>query len=72
MDAKEAALVAKRYFEETKTTKYFLFDAPNVTRQNSQWKVSCEIKELFEEGVKKFEITIDDNDGAILDVKRLD
>jgi len=34
--------------------------------------VNCEVKELFEEGVKKFEITIDDKDGAILDVKRLD
>jgi hypothetical protein len=72
MDAKDAAIVAKRYFEETKNTKYFLFDAPNVTRQNGQWKVNCEVKELFEEGVKKFEIIIDDKDGAILDVKRLD
>jgi hypothetical protein len=73
MDAKEAALVAKKYFAETKSTIYFLFDAPNVRRMNGQWKVDCEIKELFEQPrVQKFELTIDDKDGAILDVKRLD
>ena len=72
MDAKEAALVAKKYFAETKSTTYFLFDAPNVRRMNGQWKVDCEIKELFEQLVQKFELTIDDEDGAILDVKRLD
>jgi hypothetical protein len=72
MDAKEAAIVAKKYFVETKSTTYFLFDAPNVRRMNGQWKVDCEIKELFEQRVQKFELTIDDEDGAILDVKRLD
>jgi hypothetical protein len=72
MDAKEVALVAKNYFADTKSTRYFLFDAPNVRKMNGQWKVGCEIKELFEEGIQKFEITINDKDGAILDVKRLD
>lgn len=72
MDAKEAAVLAKKYFEETKSTAYFIFDVANVKKTNGQWKVDCEIKELFEQGVKKFEITIDDKDGAILDVKRLD
>ncbi len=72
MDAKDAALIAKKYFEETKNTMYFLFDAPEVQRQNGQWKVVCEIRELFIESVKKFEITIDDQDGTILDVKKLD
>jgi hypothetical protein len=59
MDAKDAALIAKGYFEETKNTRYFLFDAPEVRRLNGQWKVICEIRELFEESTKKFEIIVD-------------
>jgi hypothetical protein len=72
MDAKDAALIAKGYFEETKNTRYFLFDAPEVRRLNGQWKVICEIRELFEDSTKKFEITVDNQDGIILDVKKLD
>jgi hypothetical protein len=55
MDAKYAALIAKGYFDDTKNTRYLLFDAPEVRRLNGQWKVICEIRELFE-SIKKFEI----------------
>ena len=72
MDAKDAALIAKKYFDETKNTRYFLFDAPEVRKLNGQWMVICEIRELFEESVKKFEITVDNQEGIILDVKKLD
>lgn len=72
MDAKGAALVARKYFEETKTSKYFLFEAPNVTRQDGRWVVDCEVKDLFDEKLKRFKIIIDDGEGVILDVEKID
>jgi hypothetical protein len=72
MDAKEAALTARKYFEETKTTRFFDFSAPTAEKTDGRWKIVCEIRELFQPDIQKFEITIDDEDGAILDVKRID
>lgn len=71
LDAKTAAVAAKKYFEETKTTApYFLFDTTKVTRQDGLWIVACEIKDVFEDESKKYTVIINDEDGSIVDVER--
>lgn len=72
MDAKEAALAAKKFFEETKTTTYFLFETNSVSSKNGHWIVNCEVTNIFETNPKKFRITIDDENEAIMDVEIVD
>ncbi|MBC2698630.1 MAG: hypothetical protein HF976_04465 [ANME-2 cluster archaeon] len=48
IDAKWAAIIAKKYFEETKTTTYFLFETSKVTKEDDLWVVNCDVKNIFE------------------------
>lgn len=71
LDAKEAAVTAKKYFEETKTTTpYFLFETTKVMRQDGLWVVECEVRDVFEDESKKYTVMINDEDGSIVDVER--
>jgi len=70
--AKEAALAAKNYFEETKTQKYFLFETSKVVHMDEQWMVQCEVKNIFDEETRKYEVIISDESGDIVDVNRID
>ena len=71
IDAKGAAIIAKKYFEETKTTTYFLFETSKVTKEDDLWVVNCDVKNIFEEQTKKYTIIIDE-DGTIMDVQMYD
>jgi hypothetical protein len=76
MDAKDAALAVKSYFEDTRTSKYFNFEPGPVKFESNdghgQWIVFCEVKDLFDSTIKKFKVTVSDEDGAILDVEKLE
>jgi hypothetical protein len=71
MDAKGAAVVAKKYFEETKSLIKFIFETISVKKDGDNWAVICKVQDLFEEEGKKFKIIVD-NDGEILDVEQID
>ena len=71
IDAKGAAIIAKKFFEETKTTTYFLFETSKVTKEDDLWLVKCEVKNIFEEQTKKYTMIIDE-DGTIMDVRMYD
>lgn len=72
IDAKQAALVAKNYFQETKTHPYFLFDTISVEKNERTWNIKCEIMDTFGGEKTEYEVIIHDENGAILDVKRCD
>lgn len=76
MDAKAATIATRNYFEETRTSKFFVFEPGPVNSESKNgqvnWIVFCEIRELFDNTTKKFKVTVNDNDGAILDVEKLE
>ena len=70
MDGKGAAMVAKRYFEDTKSIIKFIFETISVKREGEKWEVICLVQDLFEDEGKKFKVIVD-NEGEILDVEKL-
>jgi hypothetical protein len=71
MDAKAAAIAAKRYFEDTKSLIKFIFETVSVKREGENWVVICLIQDLFEDVGKKFKVIVS-NEGDILDVEKID
>ncbi len=70
MDAKEAAMAAKRYFQDTKTLTKFIFETVSAKRDTDNWVVICLVQDLFEEEGKKFRLIVT-NEGEILEVEML-
>ncbi len=70
MNAKDAAIAAKKYFEETKTLKKFIFETISVKKDSDNWAVICLVQDLFEDVGKKFKLIVDD-EGEILDVETI-
>ncbi len=68
--AKGAAITAKKYFEDTKTLKKFIFETTSVKRDGENWIVICLVQDLFEDVGKKFKLIVDD-EGEILDVETI-
>ena len=71
MDAKDAAMAAKRYFEDTKSIRKFIFETVSVKRDSENWIIICQVQDLFDDEGKKFKI-IANNDGEIMDVEMID
>jgi hypothetical protein len=71
MDAKDAAIAAKRYFQETKTITKFIFEILSAKRDADGWVVICLVQDLFEDEGKKFRLMLNE-DGEIMDVEMLD
>lgn len=44
MNAKDAAIAAKKYFEETKSLIKFIFETISVKREGDKWIVICMFK----------------------------
>lgn len=70
MDAKEAAMAAKRYFQDTKTLTKFIFETISAKRDAERWVVICLVQDLFEEEGKKFRLIVT-SEGEILEVEML-
>lgn len=71
MNAKDAGIAAKKYFEETKSLIKFIFETVSVKREGDKWIVICMVQDLFEDEGKKFKIIVD-NEGEVLDVEKID
>ena len=70
MDAKGAAMAAKKYFQDTKSIINFVFETISVKKDGDNWEVICLVQDLFEHAGKEFKVIVD-SEGAILDVERL-
>lgn len=71
MDAKDAAIAAKKYFEDTKSLIKFIFETVSVRKEGENWVVICLVQDLFEDEGKKFKIIVG-NEEEILDVEKID
>ena len=71
MNAKDAGIAAKKYFEETKSLIKFIFETVSVKREGDKWTVICMVQDLFEDEGKKFKIIVD-SEGEVLDVEKID
>lgn len=71
MNAKDAAIAARKYFEETKSLMKFIFETVSVKKEADKWIVICSVQDLFEEDAKMFKLIVDDA-GEIMDVERID
>jgi hypothetical protein len=71
VNAKDAGIAAKKYFEETKSLIKFIFETVSVKREGDKWTVICIVQDLFEDEGKKFKIIVD-NEGEVLDVEKID
>jgi hypothetical protein len=69
MDAKEAAMLAKNYFEDTKSLRNFIFETISVKKDGENWVIICMVKDLFDDESKNYRI-IASNTGEILDVEK--
>lgn len=70
MNAKDAAIAARKYFEKTKSLMKFIFETVSVKKEADKWVVICSVQDLFEEDAKSFKLIVDDA-GEILDVERI-
>jgi|GEM_PF-484055 len=70
MDAKGAAIVAKKYFEDTKSIIKFIFETISVKKDSENWIIICIVQDLFDDEAKKFKIIVN-NDGEVLDVEKM-
>jgi len=73
MDAKEATMVVREYFESIKKIK-FIFDVRNVTYDESEnmWVVTCDVQNVFEEEPISYEVGVDDETGDIEYVEEIE
>ena len=72
MDAKEATLVVREYFESIKKIK-FIFDVRSVEFDDSEsmWVVTCDVQNVFEEEPISYEVGVDDETGDIQYVEEI-
>lgn len=70
MDAKEATMVVREYFESIKKIK-FIFDVRSVEKIKDNWSIKCEVQNVFSEKSIFYEVLVDDKTGDILEVIEL-
>ncbi len=71
MNAKDSAIAARKYFEETKSLIKFIFETVSVKKEGDNWIVVCTVQDLFEEEAKRFRVIVSDA-GEIMDVEKID
>ena len=71
MNAKDSAIAARKYFEETKSLIKFIFETVSVKKEGDNWIVICTVQDLFEEEAKSYRIIVSD-EGEIMDVEKID
>lgn len=66
MDAKEATMVVREYFESIKKIK-FIFDVRSARFDESEnvWVITCDVQNVFEEEPISYEVGVDDETGDI-------
>lgn len=75
MDATEATMAVREYFESIKKIK-FIFEVRNVTYENEEdedeWIVECDIQNLFDDETISYKIGVSNETGEILYVEEIE
>ncbi len=73
MDAKEATMIVREYFESIKKIKFY-FEVRDVEFDDleNKWIVTCDVLNVFDEEPISYEIGVDDETEDILYVKEID
>lgn len=63
----------RKYFDDIKKIK-FIFEIVEVEydEDEGEWKVICEIQNLYEEDIRTYEVWVNDETGDITDVSQKD
>lgn len=74
MDATEATMAVREYFERIKKIK-FIFDVRNVKyeeEEEDEWIVECEVQNVFDEEPISYEIGVSNETGEIRYVEEIE
>lgn len=73
LNVKEVSKMVREYFDEIKKSK-FIFDVISVDfdEDDESWVVTCEVANVFDEEPRQYEVTVDDEDQEIADVKEIE
>lgn len=73
LNVKQASKMVREYFDEIKKSK-FIFDVISVDfdEDDDTWVVTCQVANVFDEEPRQYEVTVDDNDEEISDVKEIE
>lgn len=73
LNVKEVSKMVREYFDEIKKSK-FIFDVISVDfdEDDDFWVVTCEVANVFDEEPRRYEVTVDDKDEEISDVKEIE
>lgn len=73
LNAREVSKMVREYFDEIKRIK-FIFDVISVdfSEDDGIWVVSCEVANVFDEEPRQYEVTVDDQEEEISDVKEVE
>ena len=71
LNAREVSRTVREYFDEIKKSK-FLFDVVFVEYDTDEghWDISCDLANVFDEEPRRYIITVGDESGEILSVRR--
>jgi hypothetical protein len=73
LNVKGVSKMVREYFDEIKKSK-FIFDVISVDfdEDDDFWTVTCEVANVFDEEPRQYEVTVDDKDEEISDVKEIE
>lgn len=73
LNAKEVSTMVREYFDEIKKSK-FIFDVSSVNFDEDEdiWVVSCEVANVFDDAPRQYEVTVDDEEEEISDIKEIE
>lgn len=73
LNVKEVSKMVREYFDEIKKSK-FIFDVISVDYDEDDdfWVVTCEVANVFDEEPRQYEVTVDDREEEISDVKEIE
>jgi hypothetical protein len=73
LNVKEVSKMVREYFDEIKKSK-FIFDIISVDfdEEGGFWEIVCEIANVFDEEPRQYEVTVDDEDQEITDVREIE
>ncbi|MDD5614648.1 MAG: hypothetical protein PHH85_00435 [Candidatus Methanoperedens sp.] len=73
MDATEATMAVREYFESIKKIK-FIFDVRNVRyeEEEEEWIVDCDVQNVFDEEPISYQIGVSNETGEILYVEEIE
>jgi hypothetical protein len=72
LNVKGVSKMVREYFDEIKKSK-FIFDVISVDldEDDDLWTVICEVANVFDEKPRSYEVTVDDREEEISDVKEI-